>query len=185
MYNNNRISNNIFSLCLGKNGGFFSVGSYNSSYHKKNSSIKTVKMTGKAFYEVKFNKIIVSNNTSTISDGNFIIDSGTTISFFPTKIYENILFYILADCNKNKNCFSNQVTIKNDVCFLPFQGASKKDFFGSFSDIDFIDENSNFTYKWKPKDYIAVMIKKGQKYLCLGFSSHGYYINYKDLTIIC
>jgi hypothetical protein len=164
----------MFSLCLSNNGGYFSVGDYNTSYHNKNSSIVYVKMKGDNFYEINFKNILIGNSSFDVNSTIFIIDSGTSLTYFPSFLFTNILHSIMRDCSKNNNCYATQITIRNDICFLPIQGSSKKDFYRSFSDILFVNEKSNFTYKWRPRDYIVVMVKKGQKYLCLGFSSSRY-----------
>jgi hypothetical protein len=164
----------MFSLCLSNNGGYFSVGDYNTSYHVKDSSIVNVKMQGDNFYEIIFDKILVGNLSFNVNTTISIIDSGTSLSYFPSWLFNSILHSIMRDCLKNSNCLATQISIKNDICYLPIQGSSKKDFYRSFSDILFVNETSNFTYKWRPRDYIVVMNKKGQKYLCLGFTSSRY-----------
>lgn len=171
LHRNNHISKNLFSLCLSNNGGYFSVGDYNTSYHKKDSPIVYLKMQGDNFYEINFDKIQIGNFSFNQTSTKFIIDSGTSLSYFPSWLFTNLLRSIMHDCIKQNYCLATQITIRNDICFLPTQGSSKQDFFRSFSDILFVNEKSNFTYKWRPRDYIVVMMKKGQKYLCLGFTS--------------
>jgi len=87
MYDNHLIEKRMFSLCLGKNGGSFQIGGYDSDNHI--SEIQWAPLTEKSYYkiaieEIKINSIPIKD-VSSVKLG--MLDSGTTFSYLP-----NILF---------------------------------------------------------------------------------------------
>jgi hypothetical protein len=103
MYEASIIDKRMFSLCLGKNGGYFKVGGYDKEKH-----IEPVKWLAIDHqYQIsnyKFNIMGVSVNGHPISGSNKfsmgLVDSGTTFSYLPAELYDSILFHFDDFCKK-------------------------------------------------------------------------------------
>ena len=74
----------MFSMCLGKNGGYFQIGGYDKTGHIDNQDVTWLKMTQKnADYKVPFHGIKMNNHlmSETSSQTVAFVDSGTTFTY--------------------------------------------------------------------------------------------------------
>ena len=162
MYRKDLLQNNLFTLCLNKEGGYFSVGDIDTKYHIC-SEIKYVEyIPSSEIYELAIESIIIKNieiPTKYFS----IIDSSTTISYFPEEIFNNIsmaFFMICSEyegqCGKLKRIegygicsdFKNYENYINAMkCILPT------------IQIKF----TNYTFNWEPKNYLVNFYFKNTK----------------------
>lgn len=99
----------MFSLCLGKNGGYFKIGGYDTEFHLE--PIKWMAIDNK--YQksnYKFNIIGVSVNGHPISNSNRFsigfVDSGTTFSYLPAELYDSLIYHFKFFC-ENANRYDN------------------------------------------------------------------------------
>ena len=91
LFNKKLIKNNIFTLCFGRNAGYFSVGEVNRTLHSNSSEIVYLKHLEDFYYTVNFTKISILNEELSVkNDIKTIIDSGTTFSMFPEEIFNFI-----------------------------------------------------------------------------------------------
>ena len=103
------IDKRIFSLCLGKNGGFFGIGGFNTDKHLE--PIKWVAMDknyGSLNYKFNIYGLMVGGHplkgSTKFSIG--FIDSGTTFSYLPKELYDSIIFHVDQFC-QTANKFDN------------------------------------------------------------------------------
>lgn len=96
-----------------------------------------------------------------------VIDSGTTLTYFPSKIYNDFENYFKDYCNKNE-CKGNL----KGICLTPKSGYSWDDFYTSLPEIFFfLKDQSNDYVKviWKPIDYLIVS-ETNKSDLCVGIT---------------
>jgi len=80
----------MFTICLGKNGGFFDVGGFNTEKHLE--EVMWFKMMGSygSNYKLKISGVSVGDHFIDGSEAwnNGFIDSGTTFSYLPPKMWD-------------------------------------------------------------------------------------------------
>lgn len=168
------INNNIFGLCLAQIGGYFSIGEINKTFHRED--ITYLKMEKNSFfYSVKMNNIFINNLKISYYDKNkysLIIDSGTTISYFPEEIFNEMVNKIHTICNsyENKNgCGIYEYDKDFGPCFS-FESKEKMEegIYYYWPNITFILEDYN--YKWTPDEYFFNATNKMKIIGCMGFN---------------
>ena len=170
LYKYGVIKNNIFSLCFGKKGGYFSVDEIETKYH--NEKVKYIYIdNNKYFYTLNINNIKINNFTISNQNYSSIIDSGLTITKIPIKIVDTIIDYINGICELNQN---------NKLCGEHFihkeLGSCYK--FNSFEELNFTVYNiwpnitfsiNDYDYIWKPSQYLFEFIDNKKIIGCFGF----------------
>ena len=168
------IENNIFGLCLAQIGGYFSIGDINTTFHRE--EITYLKMEKNSFfYSLNMNNIYINNRLITKYNQNrhtLIIDSGTTISYFPEEIFNEMVDKIKTICNsfENKNgCGKYEYDKDFGPCFS-FESVEKLDdaIYQYWPNISFI--LGNYQYKWTPDEYIFNITNKMKVMGCMGFN---------------
>ena len=170
LYKLNIIKKNIFSLCLEHEGGYFSIGEIYDKYHYS-KNIQYVNLVNKNFgnYIIKLNYIKIGEDKVDINI-QAIIDSGTTMTYFPPSIFQAIMKLILDKCKKSKKCgklqkiqnfgYCSPIKTEEDITKLVENGWGNLTFF--------FDEDVKFI--WMPKNYHYIYkLKENEIYLCLGF----------------
>ena len=154
------IKNNIFTLCFDYYDGFFSIGEILYESHL-NNNISYMNIEKSNFYQVNIIDIEINgknihiNNESNIIY-NSIIDSGTTVSYFPYFIINNIINVIKDICNqeefKNKCGYIKKIREMGE-CFI-FKTKTEMNYaiYNIFPNITFLFQG-NFTFIWEPKNY--------------------------------
>ena len=178
LYKLNIINKNIFSLCLAEEGGYFTVGEILSEAHLNNNIINYVNLTDDKFYKVNLNFIEINNLVIPVNEENeynyygSIIDSGTTISYFPDKFANKIYDEINKICNldKNKNkC--GKLRKDNDLgnCYI-FKNYSQLNYALDYimPNISF-NLNKEYNYTWESRNYFFNISSKNEIGFCLGF----------------
>ncbi len=169
LYDNKLIKHNLFSLCLGSNAGYFSVGKINKTFHNVNSSIVYLNRNpNNFFYSVDLNKIYL-NGSEINTNYNTILDSGTTYSLFPQEIYDSLIFAFDGFLKKNEFP-ATKTMVNDDYCFQLNQNKTNRNLYKSLPSFHFNFENK-YSIPWKPKNYLVQQVDdvKGVIY-CLGFS---------------
>ena len=170
------IDNNIFGLCFAQIGGYFSIGEINTTFHKE--EISYVKMERSSlFYNIEMKDILINDikiNSFYKRKYQVIIDSGTTISYFPEEVFNEIIEKIKSICNsyENKNACGKYDFDKNlGPCFI-FDNRQHMDdgVFNYWPNFSFILGN-NYNYKWSPEQYVFNESNKKRARACMGFSS--------------
>ena len=174
----NQINYNIFSLCFAQNGGFFSIGEISDKSHLNN--ITYIKIPNESFYKVNLKfiqigeKIIEVNGEKQYIKYNSIIDSGTTISYFPKFFFEQVNQFVKEYCNETQrgNCGKIRYDSELGNCFS----------FNNNNELEFVLDNimPNITFKlegfdfiWEPRNYYFNNSYNDIYEFCLGFSSSG------------
>ncbi len=170
------IPKNMFSLCLGKDGGYFSIGEILNEAHY-NNNITYLKLYNDGFYtinliNVKINsKVIEINKKNNYSNKySSIIDSGTTISCFPNEIGEIIYEEFKNICDKTKKCGKLKRDEELGNCY----------YFKNNNDLEFaldnimpnisFNINEEYDFIWEPRNYYFNVSTKREKGFCLGFN---------------
>ncbi len=168
------IENNIFGLCLAQMGGYFSIGDINTTFHRE--EITYLKMEKNSFfYSLNMNNIYINNRLITKYNQNrytLIIDSGTTISYFPEEIFNEMVDKIKTICNSfenKKGCGKYEYDKDFGPCFS-FESVEKLDdaIYQYWPNISFI--LGNYQYKWTPDEYIFNITNKMKVMGCMGFN---------------
>ena len=168
---------NIFSLCFGLRGGYMSLGEVDKTYHKSHTIQYAPLLTSSIDYLVKLTSLKIGDD----SDKGIIkvpliasIDTGNTISYFPSKVYKRIITHFKAFC-KEQNGKCGNFTYNDELGYC-----------ASFSDRESLFKAiyqywPNITlqfgeseYIWKPINYYYYYFNftKVQRKACLGFDYH-------------
>ena len=154
------IENNVFSLCFGQEGGFFAIGELIFDAHLSNNisymNLQNDKFYLVDLYNVEINGKIVNINERGRINYNAIIDSGTTISYFPSSIANEMVNIIKEICNKEENknkCGNNTRDRELGDCY---SFNNKTNMFYAidniFPNITFVFQDNN-SFVWEPRNY--------------------------------
>lgn len=173
------IKSNIFGLCLAQRGGYFSIGEINNTYHRE--KISYVKMERSSmFYSIGMNNIFVNDkkiNSFKKSKYQVIIDSGTTISYFPEEIFNEIVDVVKNICNsyQQKNaCGKYSYDKILGPCFI-FDSVERLEngVFNFWPNFSFILSN-NYNFRWISKNYFFNDTTPKRVRACMGFNSQSW-----------
>lgn len=136
----NIIQQRMFNLCFGKNGGFFQIGGFNQD--KMLSPIVWYPLWNDTrAYKFNLNGVKMGDRTLEGSEmwTNGFIDTGTTFTYIPFKMFEELKKEFDTFCNSENTTNVNGVqkcpgkrTNGNEICFSYDQGSfhgSLKEFF--------------------------------------------------------
>ena len=108
LFASSEISKEMFSLCLSPVGGELVVGGFDSKTHK--SEIIWTNMQIMQFYKVFPVSCEIAGQTIATDFGKTIVDSGTTLTYFPTAFYKALKEQINISCKncvkKGENCWN-------------------------------------------------------------------------------
>ena len=169
MYKLGIIQKNIFSLCFEHDGGYFSIGKIYDEFHYT-KEIQYVNLVNKNFgnYIINFQYLKIGDSEVKFN-GKAVIDSGTTISYFPKLKFKEIMKIILDKCEVSKKCGKLEKTqnygycaaIKNDNEFNTIINEGWGNITFKFDDYEYILEPINYYYIYRKSE-------KETK-VCLGF----------------
>ena len=170
------INRDLFSLCFGLRGGYMSLGEVDTTYHKNNIINYVPLLTSDINYIIKVNNISIgdtSNNNTIVIRSDAIIDTGNTLSYFPTYIYRPLIRQFKEFCNKQYGKCGE------------FKSEPELGYCASFNDRESLFKAiyeywPNITlklakgaeYTWKPIHYYYYYLQKDIRKACLGFDSH-------------
>ena len=165
LYNSNVIKRNIFSLCFSHEVGYFSIGKFDTSYHfSKNIIYVNLIDINMAQYFIKLNYIQIGNSKIEFN-GKASIDSGSTLTYFPNKIFKSIMNSYLEIC---KNCGNLRNIEEYGYCAKAKDDDEMNDIANEWKDIILVLDD--YTFIWKPENYYFIYeTKEGELNLCLGF----------------
>ena len=172
IYESNIIQNNLFTICLTKKGGFLSLGEIIiNSYENGNINyIPIIPSSSNNLFELKINYIQINEqkiNQVYIS----YIDSSSKFSYFPKKIYDEIIKNFLYDIFKKENK-ANLFKLDEEYgyCRIFNNKEEKEDIiFRIYPNI--IINFGGFNYEWKPQNYLIEYKTEEQNEIkaCFGF----------------
>eukprot|EP00930_Biecheleria_cincta_P070422 TRINITY_DN58055_c0_g1_i1.p1 TRINITY_DN58055_c0_g1~~TRINITY_DN58055_c0_g1_i1.p1 ORF type:complete len:484 (-),score=76.98 TRINITY_DN58055_c0_g1_i1:109-1560(-) len=101
------VDSRVFSICLADAGGMLTVGGYNTPNHLNSSSIQWARMRAAQYYFV-FTKMLEVEDVMVAADPNefgaTIIDTGTTLTYFPGIVYDTLVSDLRAYCVGHAGC---------------------------------------------------------------------------------
>ena len=167
LYKEGKINKRLFSLCFSQNGGYFTIGNINHSFHINSPIYFPITMKG--VYALNINSVYLNfDNRYELHDLPAILDSGTTLTYFPSELSKFIIDNFKAKCNSELcgkyikddsygHCFTfeNVEQLNNAVVNL-------------WPSIKFI-LNGNYNFVWKPINYVFNITKGEEVKACLGF----------------
>ena len=177
LYNLGGINNKIFGLCYGQLGGYFSIGSVETKHHKEKIKYVEMKLNRNKYFEVDINNITVNNikikNYEMSKFSNFL-DSGTTLSFFPNSIFDELISIFDNECKKfgDNKCGKYKYISDYGACYIFDNNTHLNNAIKNFWPVItfFI---SDYKYKWKPEYYFFNISDKGKIEACLGIAKGG------------
>ena len=149
MYNLDLIKNNLFSICLSKNGGYLSLGKINDNIYYNNLNYINILSSSsvKNIFEFNINYIEIEEE-KILQESISYIDSTNLFSYFPENIY-NFIFQTLKKGNKT-DLFSYDY--QNNFCRMISDKNAKNNLYEIFPNIIINFENYNF--EWKSNNYL-------------------------------
>lgn len=162
----------MFSICFGLDGGYLALGGINHTFHQE-EKIKYFDLIPSDFYQVKLESIEIENDVFMLKNEYFtIIDSGTTVSYFPSEIFRSVTERLKNVCNKktnDKKCLGAIHYEGSDLCIDKRINATLEEFFDSFPTLK-LKFSVDKIIKWKPKNYFYAI--KDNAY-CVGINEWG------------
>jgi hypothetical protein len=138
------ITKKMFNLCLGKNGGYFQIGGYNTAKHLEPVMWFDMQHPS-GIYDFKLSGVSLGNKRLEGSDKWTVafVDSGTTSTYMPIKMWNMLAQYFddyclnsvkSGDGNSKKYCPGKRIGGTNQICFQYDRSAhpNKRHFFLGF-----------------------------------------------------
>ena len=174
LYNLKIIKRNLFSLCLGLEGGYMSLGEIDSVYHAS-KTIQYLPLLNSSYYFINVNGIQIGNNKRTKYNLVANINSKTPFTHLPKNLYQTILDEFNKACTNKKGhnkCGKFQTTPNYGYC-ADFEDRETlfKTVNENWPNIT-LELHKNIEYKWKPINYYYYYFNKNQRKACLGFNIH-------------
>ncbi|CAD8164078.1 unnamed protein product [Paramecium pentaurelia] len=157
----------MFSICIGRKDGYMTIGQYDFNRHQNNSQYYKVKYNHETdVYKINVNsikidnKIIADHNLINLGQGAFI-DSGSTLAYGSPKLSEKLTQQF--NC-QNENCPDLQyLEGLNCYQYIPEKHENFSNFASYFPTYQFELDN-NFTFNWKPINYLILAVNTSDRY---------------------
>jgi len=93
----------MFTICLGKNGGFFQIGGYNAEKYLEPLSWNKM-LAGNHNYKFEIKKTWINNHSISHSESWSVafLDTGTTFSYLPSDMWDSLIIHIDSFCENAK-----------------------------------------------------------------------------------
>ena len=167
LYKEGKINKRIVSLCFSQNGGYLTLGNVYRDYHINSPVYFPITM--KDVYSLNINSVYL-NYEKKFESQNFPanIDSGTTLTYFPTNLSTFIVDSFKEKCNSTQ-CGKYIKDNSYGHCFS-FESIERlnKAVDNLWPSINFII-NGNYNFVWKPMNYMVNITKGDEVKACLGF----------------
>ncbi len=162
----------MFSLCFGSDGGYFALGGINHTFHLEDK-IKYIDIIPNEFYKINLVSFMIEKDEFSVKEEYYsIIDSGTTVTYLPKQLFQQVIDRLKQDCNKNDKdkCLGYMHYDSGDLCIDQRFDISLEKFYISFPTIK-VKFNSEVEVQWKPENYLVFL--KERTY-CIGINDWGY-----------
>ena len=173
LYHLKVINQDVFTLCFGLRGGYMSLGEVDKTFHRSETIEYAPLLDSKLFYYVRLNSLKVGDGPNSIKTPVVAsIDTGNTISYFPSIIFKNITKQFKLFCKKNEGKCGN-FTYDHDLGYCAsFQDRETlfRSIFQYWPNITLSFGDSE--YIWKPINYYYYHFNSGERKACLGFHFH-------------
>ncbi|CAE7819422.1 A39 [Symbiodinium microadriaticum] len=164
----------LFSICLATWGGLLSVGGDNEKYHT--AGVNWIPMGIKGYYSVRPKSMMVDDRLVAAMATDFgmaVVDTGTTLTYFPPAVFNNLIAAIDAYCALPDKCMAprleghphcwkfKSVTDQNEE--MP---AIRKAAFPTIK-MKFRFTEESVEVHWRPETYLSKRVRVGE--LCYAF----------------
>lgn len=123
------------------------------------------------FHKISLSDIIIEDKVFDVPKSYFtIIDSGTTISYFPNELYKNIMQKVNEYCSRINKCLGDSHKTDIGQCFRLKENINFNQFVESMPTITFQFGN-DINFDWKPENYLFNNTEMYDESLnlCMGF----------------
>ncbi|CAE7357824.1 A39 [Symbiodinium pilosum] len=157
----NHVNSAIFAMCLSSQGGLLTVGGFNESLNS--AGVKWIPLSVQGFYSISLTKMVVEGGAEISGGfGHTIVDSGTTYTYLPERLYRQLKDAVKSYCESHNNCAAQGTS---STCWTVSGGSS----LSSFPHIRVVFRDG-VSANWYPSSYLY---NRGGKAYCLGFESNG------------
>ena len=168
------VNRNIFSLCFGLRGGYMSLGEVDKTYHKSENIEYVPLLTSNEYYLIKLNSLKIGNSHQNALKVPLIasIDTGNSISYFPSITFKEITKQFKEFCQKQNGKCGN-FTYDHDLGYcasFPDRETLFKSIYEYWPNITLNFGESE--YIWKPINYYYYHFEVTNRKACLGFNYH-------------
>lgn len=174
LYNLKIINKNVFSLCLGLEGGYMSLGDIDTTYHTS-KKIDYLPLINNTDYLINVTGIQLGNNGRSLFDLVGLIDSGSPFTFLPKNLFNILVTEFDQYClDKKGNNKCGKFQMENEIGYC----ASFEDRESLFKTVNenwpviTLQLGKNIEFKWKPINYYYYYVKKNIRKACFGFVKH-------------
>ena len=173
LYNLKIVNRNLFSLCFGLRGGYMSLGEIDKTHHKSEEIEYVPLLSSNVYYLIKLNSLKVGPEENALKTPVIAsIDTGNSISYFPSIIYKQLTNQFKKYCDKQKGKCGN-FTYDHDLGYcasFPEREPLFKAIYEVWPNITLQFGESE--YIWKPINYYYYQFSIDQRKACLGFNYH-------------
>lgn len=149
------VNSRIFSLCLSRWGGVFTVGGYNAKHHENQSrnAIAWLMMGTSGYYYIFTKSLKLGDVLVAVDPNEFgatFVDSGTTMTYFPSLVYDTLLSDLNIYCSTHNECGGRRMPSPDNNCWELAFGPNE------FPDIHFSfdGENGDVQVAWPATSYL-------------------------------
>ncbi|CAK9058993.1 Pentatricopeptide repeat-containing protein At2g41720 (Protein EMBRYO DEFECTIVE 2654) [Durusdinium trenchii] len=146
------IDSRVFALCLGNWGGMLAVGGPNHDYHHE--GITWIGMSSLGYYVVHPSQFHVDSLVVAASSDEFgkaIIDSGTTLSYFPSQVFARLITNIETYCGTHESCHAGKDPTNSHCWRLNDPSASPE----GFPTLHLKFDQGAEVVSWEPASYLS------------------------------
>ena len=175
LYNLKVINANVFTLCFGLRGGYMSLGEIEKTFHRSEDIEYVPLLSSDIYYLVKLTGVKVGSDKAPNSLKTPVIatvDTGNSISYFPSIIFKNITKQFKNYCMETEGKCGN-FTYDEDMGYcatFPDRESLFKAIFQYWPNITLNFGESE--YIWKPINYYYYHFSVTLRRACLGFNYH-------------
>ena len=170
MYRKQFIPQNLFSLCLDNEGGYLSLGNIYTKYHICPEIEYIDYNPTKESYEIKTEKIQIKD-IEIKSEYISIINSGSTITYFPEQVFNEISYAFFSICSEYNGQKKKKKRIEGYGICSDFKNTdiylNATRYIFPLIKIKF----NNYEFIWKPKNYVLNFSFKNKIRACLGIDT--------------
>ncbi len=117
--------------------------------------------------------ILINRKDTYINSEYFtVIDSGTTVSYFPRDLYSKLKKEVNEFCSQINKCLGDSFNSDMGICFRLKTNINYLQFRESMPNLNFIFEN-DINYEWNPENYLFNNTEPSDSVhtYCMGFIS--------------
>ena len=159
------VNKNLFSLCLGLEGGYMSLGEIDKTYHSSKKIYYVPLLSSNNLYSFNVHGFQVGKNKKEKNKVIAYIDTTKSFSFFPSKIFKSLFNQITDLCKDKKG---------KNICGK-FQYDSQLGYCVSYTSRESLYKSVNGFWP-----NITLYLDNRTQYLVKGINYHYYYFNGKD-----